>query len=231
MPLTTLFFDAGNTLIFPNLERTLAPLTARGLHPTTEQLHASERAAKQKLDETNTEGKTANGTDFEYWHEYYSQLLRQLNFSDPAICAALVRESRISANWNRLAPRTLEVLERLSKRFRLGIISNADGHIAEVLESVGIARCFESVTDSGIVGQEKPHPAIFQAAIRSLGIAPVESVYVGDIYSVDYLGAKAAGMEVILMDVSGTYRGRDLPRVESLAEIEMKFAKDVTSAI
>jgi FMN phosphatase YigB (HAD superfamily) len=47
-----------------------------------------------------------------------------------------------------------------------------------------------------------------------------ESLYVGDMYSVDYLGARNAGMEAVLFDVSGAYRDRQLPRVESLEQLE-----------
>ena len=49
---------------------------------------------------------------------------------------------------------------------------------------------------------------------------PAESLYVGDVYSVDYEGAKKAGMDAVLFDVAGAYRERGLPRVESLAELE-----------
>jgi putative hydrolase of the HAD superfamily len=71
-----------------------------------------------------------------------------------------------------------------------------------------------------LVGQEKPHPAIFEAALRSLDATPEQSLYVGDVYSVDYLGATRAGMQAILFDVSGAYRDSDLPRVESLEDLE-----------
>ncbi len=73
------------------------------------------------------------------------------------------------------------------------------------------------------MGHEKPHPAIFEAAQRTLGVAPAESIYIGDIYAVDYLGAKAAGMDAILMDLAGTYRGRELERVESMLELETRL--------
>ena len=49
---------------------------------------------------------------------------------------------------------------------------------------------------------------------------PAESLYVGDVYSVDYMGARNAGMDAVLFDVAGTYRGRELQRVESLTELE-----------
>jgi putative hydrolase of the HAD superfamily len=102
----------------------------------------------------------------------------------------------------------------------VAVISNADGKIAEVLEHCGIADCFETITDSGIVGKEKPDPAIFEAAVRSLGVSAPESLYIGDVYSVDYLGATRFGMQAVLFDVAGAYRDRGFPRVESLEELE-----------
>jgi FMN phosphatase YigB (HAD superfamily) len=47
-----------------------------------------------------------------------------------------------------------------------------------------------------------------------------ESLYVGDVYSVDYIGARNAGMQAVLLDAAGAYRGRELPRVESLEQLE-----------
>jgi putative hydrolase of the HAD superfamily len=122
-----------------------------------------------------------------------------------------------------MRPGTREALLRLAQKYRLGVISNADGKIAQVLERSRIADCFEVIIDSGIVGLEKPHPAIFAAALQALGSDPSESLYVGDIYSVDYLGAKTAGMSAILMDVGGAYREREWQRVESLEQLELSL--------
>ena len=76
------------------------------------------------------------------------------------------------------------------------------------------------MTDSGNVGHEKPHPAIFSAALNEMKADPAHSLYVGDLYSVDYVGARNAGMQAVIFDVAGTYRGRDLPRVETLSQLE-----------
>jgi len=50
--------------------------------------------------------------------------------------------------------------------------------------------------------------------------APAQSLYVGDVYSVDYLGATSAGIQAILMDVPGAYSNKGLPRIESLQELQ-----------
>jgi HAD superfamily hydrolase (TIGR01509 family) len=216
MDLQAIFFDAGNTLVFPNLELTLAPLIGRGVHPSQEQLYASERFAKEHLDSAL---QARGSVDATYWQSFYAHLLGELKIEDADLLRELEELARTSKNWNRVPPGTRETLQQLQKRFRLGVISNSDGGIANLLKDAGIADCFDSITDSGIVGHEKPHPAIFTAALKSMGTDACTSIYVGDIYSVDFLGAQAAGMQAVLMDVAGTYNGRNLPRVDNLEDL------------
>ena len=130
-----------------------------------------------------------------------------------------------SANWDQILPGTREALERIRQQYGIAVISNADGKIDAVLTRCGICDCFASITDSGTIGQEKPHPAIFAAALKEMKADPAESLYVGDVYSVDFLGARNSGMDAVLFDVAGAYRGREHPRVESLAELESWLAK------
>jgi putative hydrolase of the HAD superfamily len=140
---------------------------------------------------------------------------------DETVRVDLVSRTRVSANWCEIRPGTRDALRRLSKQYRLAVISNADGKIADVLARCSIADCFETITDSGIVGKEKPHPSIFEAAVNSLGVSANQSIYIGDVYSVDYLGATRFGMQSVLFDVAGAYREQSLPRVESLEELEL----------
>ena len=222
--LRAIFFDAGNTLVFPNLERTLAPLQQRGLRPTAEQLHAAERAAKHKLDagELRTE---SNSVDYNYWHTYYSQLLDSMSLRENDLLAALIQSSRTSGSWDRVLPGTRDVLDELRAKYRLAVISNSDGGISDLLHHCGIGDCFECITDSRHAGSEKPDLKIFQAALTQVGVAPGESVYVGDVYSVDYLGARAAGMNAILFDVSGAYVNQPFPRVASLQDLAVQVGQ------
>ena len=136
-----------------------------------------------------------------------------------ALRQRVIANTRTSANWDQIRPGTREALERIGEKYAIAVISNADGRIAQLLAGCGIADCFRTITDSGVVGHEKPHPVIFQTALASLGARPEESLYVGDVYSVDYRGATRAGMEAVLFDVCGAYREKGLPRVESLEEL------------
>jgi HAD superfamily hydrolase (TIGR01509 family) len=219
-PLKAIFFDVGNTLLFPDRTHILAPLRQRNLAPSLEQWHAIERKTKKEFDEMlQHDGKADRG----YWHLFYSHLLDELDVHNDDLRDALVKATQISANWCDIRPGTRESLLRLGRRYPLAIISNADGKIADVLARCGIADCFVAITDSGLVGYEKPHPAIFQAALRTMDAPPEQTLYVGDMYSVDYLGATKAGMQAILFDVSGAHRESGLPRVESLEELEQKL--------
>jgi FMN phosphatase YigB (HAD superfamily) len=215
--ITTIFFDVGNTLLFPNHERIHAPLAARGVTPDPEHLRGLERRTKNKFDSL----VTTNGShDHSFWWMFYTQLLQELGVQDDEVRDQLVSGIRNSANWDRVLPGTCERLLEIGAQYSIGVISNADGKIEQVLAKCEIAHCFRTITDSGLVGFEKPRPEIFQHALQSLNAKPEESLYVGDVYSVDYLGATEAGLHAILMDVSGAYRDKGVPRVESLAQLQ-----------
>lgn len=218
--LKTIFFDIGNTLLFPTRSTILASLDKRGLMPTLEQWHAIERATKKEFDDIMQHG---GPVDHGFWFMFYTQLLAENGIQDDSIRDALVEATRSSANWCDIRPGTRKALDRIGRRYPLAVISNADGKIAALLARCGIADCFASITDSGVVGCEKPDAAIFRAALRAMNADPEHSLYVGDVYSVDYLGATRAGMQAVLFDVSGAYREANLPRVESLEELETKL--------
>jgi len=212
-----IFFDVGNTLLFPNRAKMLAPIPGER-HPSLAQWQALERRTKQEFDEGMLGGQVDHG----FWWTFHTHLLQELgeDIGAEGIRRALVANTQNSANWDQILPGTRDVLERIRQKFRIAVISNADGGIERVLSHCGIADCFESITDSAIVGAEKPGWKIFDAALRSMKVRADESLYVGDVYSVDYIGARNAGMQAILLDVAGAYRDRKLPRIESLAQLE-----------
>jgi len=209
-----IFFDVGNTLLFPNRAKMLAPLSSHR-HPTLEQWQALERRTKKEFDQGMQSGRVDHG----FWWTFHTHLLQQLGEGN-SVRDALVENTQTSANWDQMLPGTRDALKRISGKFRIAVISNADGGIERILSRCGIADCFESITDSGIIGVEKPRREIFEAALQTMQARAGESLYVGDVYSVDYVGARNAGMDSVLLDVSGAYRDRDAPRVESLSQLE-----------
>jgi HAD superfamily hydrolase (TIGR01509 family) len=215
-----IFFDVGNTLLFPNRLKMLAPI-ASDRHPTLEQWQALERRTKVEFDRGIESGRLDHG----FWWIFHTYLLDDLNEGRDGFVQELVRNTQDSANWDQLLPGTRAVLERIRQKYRIAVISNADGKIENVLSRCGIADCFESITDSGIVGFEKPRAEIFEAALRTMNVPADQSLYVGDVYSVDYIGATNAGMHAILFDVAGAYRDRPEPRVETLTQLERWLRK------
>jgi HAD superfamily hydrolase (TIGR01509 family) len=209
-----IFFDVGNTLLFPNRVKILAPISSHR-HPTLPQWQALERRTKQEFDQDMQSGRV----DHSFWWIFHTHLLQQLG-ENALVREELVENTQKSANWDQILPGTRDALDRIAQSFRIAVISNSDGKIGQVLSRCGIAACFESVTDSGTVGVEKPRLEIFQAALSAMKVRGDESLYVGDLYSVDYVGAGNAGMQAVLFDVSGAYRDREVPRVESLKQLE-----------
>jgi putative hydrolase of the HAD superfamily len=213
-----IFFDVGNTLLFPNRARMLAPL-AKNHHPTLEQWQALERRTKSEFDRDMQAGRVDQG----FWwifHRHLLELIDEHSDSSNGVLQELVRNTHDTANWDQILPGTREALGRIADKFRIAVISNADGKIDQALARCGIADCFESITDSGIVGFEKPRREIFEAALRTVNARAADSLYVGDVYSVDYVGARNVGMQAVLFDVAGAYRDRQEPRVESMEQLE-----------
>jgi HAD superfamily hydrolase (TIGR01509 family) len=211
-----LFFDAGNTLLFPDTERTLASLLARGLRPTEDQLRTAERAVR----EFRHHHTGPSNPNHSYWNVYFDQLFSTLGLApDPALQQQLIASSHRSTNWRRILPDTRDSLLGLKQQYRLAVISNSDGGIQEAISAAGIADCFECIIDSAHVGVEKPDPAIFRAALEIMQVQPEESIYIGDVYAIDVLGARSVGMRAILIDPFGVCPNEDCPRISSLSEL------------
>jgi len=210
-----IFFDVGNTLLFPNRASILAPLS-EGKRGTLQAWQALERRTKKEFDQGLISGKIDHG----FWWTFHTHLLNETGDFNESLRDELVVNTQNSANWDQILPGTREALERIRGAYSIAVISNSDGRINNVLHRCGIDDCFACITDSGNVGHEKPHPAIFSAALREMKADPADSLYVGDFYSIDYVGARNAGMQAVLFDVARAYSDQGHPRVESLTELE-----------
>jgi HAD superfamily hydrolase (TIGR01509 family) len=98
-----------------------------------------------------------------------------------------------------------ETLAALAARgLKLGVISNSiqpARYLDGVLERYGLKGFFTATVYSSEAGVAKPHPAIFQAALRALQAPPERTVHVGDRLLNDVAGAQAVGMAAILIEV------------------------------
>ncbi len=104
------------------------------------------------------------------------------------------------ANW-KADPEAAPLLSRLKERgHTLGVISNFDYRVYGILDGLGLAAYFDSLTISSETGWAKPAPEIFKAALGRHAIAPAQALHVGDSEQMDLAGAQAAGMAAVLLD-------------------------------
>jgi len=214
-------FDAGNTLLRMNYAIIAEHLQARGRAVTLDQVEEAELRARVRLDPhlapgASTESANTHG-------RYLRYLLEHLAITDEAEIEAIARWRRgynlPVGLWNRADPEALSAVRRVREAGLVaGVISNSNGSVRSILEETGLAAHLHFIIDSSVVGVEKPDPRIFHLGLREAGVAPEEAVYVGDLYSVDVLGARAAGLEGILLDPRGFWGPRDCHLAHGLDE-------------
>jgi putative hydrolase of the HAD superfamily len=140
-----------------------------------------------------------------WWHQLVSEVftsrMSEKTFQDYFF--EVFEYFRSGAAWE-LYGDTLEALITLKERgTSLGIISNFDSRLYDLLKDLGIARYFECVVLSWNTGVAKPDPRIFQAALAKMQISAQESLHIGDSFLEDFQGARQAGMHAILLDRPG----------------------------
>lgn len=102
--------------------------------------------------------------------------------------------SEFMADSHEYIKRNFDILAKLRDEYRLGCISNNWGNIEGWCQQVNYDGFFEVMIDSALENSVKPDPVIFQAAIERMGLDPSRTVYVGDRYDADVLGASGVGM-------------------------------------
>ncbi len=226
-------FDAGGTLIGPResygtiyarvmaglgLERP-APLFESALRGTWEEMS---RLVPSGVDRYRWFPEGERG----YWLRFARGTLERAGLSlDETLLARALEELREAflapSSWMvyRDVPGVLQALRRAGAR--LAVVSNWDSHLPRLLDELGLAPCFDAVVVSHIEGLEKPDPGLFRLGLERLGATAREALYVGDTPELDLAGARAAGLEVVLVDRQGrldpSYRAlanlAPLPRV------------------
>jgi putative hydrolase of the HAD superfamily len=224
-------FDVGNTLLHVDYAHVAALLRARGHAVEPGAIQAAEYASKAALDralapdavpEPSVQAllwRTPDGRP-----SYFATLIANLGIAEADVLPALAvleADNRARSLWRVVEPGTGDVLVELRRRgLELGVISNSDGRIEADLRASGLGVHFAFVLDSSVVGVEKPDPAIFALALSRLRLPAEDAVYVGDVYAIDVLGARRAGIEAVLMDPLGRYDApADCPRIRTLAEL------------
>jgi putative hydrolase of the HAD superfamily len=122
--------------------------------------------------------------------------------------------------WEHVPVFVTPTLQELRRRgHRLVVISNANGTVRQAFARLGLLDLVDLVVDSAEEGFEKPDRRLFDVAIARVGGRRDRALHVGDVYHVDIVGARAAGLRAILADQANLYADVDCVRIRSIAEL------------
>jgi putative hydrolase of the HAD superfamily len=220
-PLDCVLFDAGDTLLAPAPSfqgRFVAVAAAAGLPLEEAAVDAAiaeaVRAAEWPSDWTDP------ATQRSFWVGFYRQVLAALGHRDDGlqVAEALFAAFSDPAGY-RLFDDVRPALEALAARgVKLGVVSNFEPWLEDVLALQGVDHLFAAVAISGKLGVAKPDPEIFRAALKEAGAEPEATVHVGDQLVNDVAAARAVGITPVLIDrfgrhpdPDGAHRVVDLP--------------------
>jgi putative hydrolase of the HAD superfamily len=152
--------------------------------------------------------KSINGPrqddDKGWWRDLVERVLDEvapsLNELDRDNFFEIAYEHFAEAGVWELYPEVVDVLEKLSPRFQLAVVSNFDGRLRLILEQLGILKFFEHVFISSELGADKPDPKLFRRALDVIHLQPKEVLHVGDDRERDWKAAVAAGLSIFKLD-------------------------------
>lgn len=215
------FFDAGDTLVYPHpspAEIMAEACRAAGFDVSPAAIEAAETVVGPRMIERQARDgelySISPDASRRFWTWVYEQVLAEIDAPvtlRPALAERFHEAFNTIDTW-RLFADTVPALEALQHRRRTGtvlaIISNWEDWLERLLAHLDIDRYFDFTIVSAGVQLEKPDPAIFHAALDRAGVRPDEALHVGDSLHADAGGARNAGLTPVLIDRRGRYAAR-----------------------
>lgn len=227
------FFDAGETIIhpFPSFPELFAKVCSdRGVGIQPEQVReVQERLAPHLIDLADDSGVTTPSLDAEasrrFWTFLYQRFLTELGVTDQRLPHELFTTFSSSSTYRLFDDVKPALIEIEAEGYRLGLISNFEGWLEQILVEQEVGESFDVTVISGVEGVEKPDPAIYELAVRRAGVDPARCVHVGDSMSLDVLPATEVGIKAVLLDRVGRYPDSGHPTIASLEELPALISK------
>lgn len=219
--LETVFLDAGGVLLFPNWTRVETALAGHGVHVTADELARAEPRARKQLDDQRTIGTTTDASRGWLFFDLILEHAGILRSQETADALTELHAYHQANNlWELVPDGVRPALTALRDRgLALVVVSNANGTLRTHMQRIGLSTHVDIVIDSCDEGVEKPDPRLFQIALERAGARPESTIHVGDLYQVDVVGARAAGLRAVLLDETGLHPDADCERVASLGEL------------
>jgi len=227
------FFDAGETLVhpYPSFPELFARLVAEeGYTVDPKRLREGLATVTDHFAKASREGvrwSTSPELSREFWLDVYRLLLERIGLGAPdGLAERLYGEFTTLSNY-RLFPDVPATLERLHRaKLKVGLVSNFEEWLEQLLESLEVAGCFDVTVISGVEGVEKPDLRIFRLALHRAGVEAKEAVYVGDSPAFDTDPAASIGMLGVLLDRRERFPHHKGPRITSLGELPSVIGLD-----
>ena len=219
------FFDVDFTLIYPGpmfrAEGYARVCAAHGLTVDRSRFSEAVRLASSILDEAQDHAYSDA-----HFVAYTRRIIEGMGGEGPAVtaCAKLIYAEWAECQHFALYDDVVPVLQALvSRGVRIGLISNSHRSLSSFERHFALDGLIHTAVSSLEHGFMKPHRSIFDAALRQLDVAATEAVMVGDSYTHDIEGARAAGMRGVLVQRSphetATPVPADVPVIRGLAEL------------
>jgi HAD superfamily hydrolase (TIGR01662 family) len=220
------FFDVDFTLIYPGptfqgegYQRFCA---THGIQVDPAKFHEAVIAASPIL---NDEQELRY--DDELFVRYTRRIIEVMGGTGEALdaCATAIFREWAACQHFFLYDDVTPVLEELGARgFKVGLISNSHRCLASFQQHFELHGLIAAAISSSEHGFLKPHPSIFEAALRLVGVAPEAAVMVGDSLSHDIEGARRVGMRGVLVrraddSASPLATPPDVPVIRTLADL------------
>jgi putative hydrolase of the HAD superfamily len=204
------FLDLGDTLMYvhpdvPTLYR--ESCTELGLDVDADSVDAALHTGERMYRDALRRGRTFESSLHEaraFWQEYNELILTELGARGdvPRMARTLSERFWAPGSW-RVFPEVHQVLGALRDAgLQLAVISNFTDALTAVCRTHDLDAYFDCLVASTTMGAQKPDTAIFREALRRTGADAAAAIHVGDNYVADVLGARAAGIDGVLLDRS-----------------------------
>jgi len=216
-PLRAVFLDIGDTVMRPNpsWEHVYAMAFAEhGIDVPIDDLHAALRRAYHHGGWGMEGGfEPTEETSFQRTVAIDAAAIAELGL--PAMPEAFYRRLSelfmVTSHWH-IFPDAYHALEALQERgLTVGAVSNWVWNLPELLHALDLVRHFDFIAASARIGFEKPHPRIFEWALREADVDPAAVIHVGDHVDADVEGARRVGIDPVLIDRNVRYATNDVP--------------------
>lgn len=165
-----------------------------------------------------------NDNDHAFWKNYAQLRLEKLGATPEQVDTfhPLINKHMMNEydpkNW--VPPELYEVLPALrTAGYTLAVLSNRRTPFMETMVELDLDQYFDQIMAAGDIGSWKPDPRVFDQLLAHFNLAPEETVYVGDNYYADVVGARNAGLMPVLYDPRGIFPDADCTRITSFTEL------------